>query len=186
MNQADDNIRNRLGRAGGEEGFEGGEGHAFTLTQSAHIARFFAFFVPEGPVVGAQVIEVVGEEFFQTGAGDVGQLDFHFLGGARRLAAFNDVLLTRTRRLNHLVVGPVPLAQESSTETDRGVINDFRLLIGKELGVAAVLWYETLAHSRRPAMVVLWCTPRMMLETRGGFPVFCGTRGTCGTGETAE
>lgn len=50
-----------------------------------------AFNVAEQP--DAQIVEVVIEQFFQTGAGDVRELDFSFFGGKRDLAAFEDIFL---------------------------------------------------------------------------------------------
>jgi hypothetical protein len=51
----------------------------------------------------AQEVAVVFEKFFKTRAGDVGELEFCFLGGAASLAGSENVLFTGAGSLHHLV-----------------------------------------------------------------------------------
>jgi hypothetical protein len=44
--------------------------------------------VPDGVVPHAEIVAVIGKQFFEAGSPDVGELDFHFLGSLRGLAAF--------------------------------------------------------------------------------------------------
>jgi hypothetical protein len=71
------------------EGLVASAGRAIELTQARGVR------VIAGPlfkVADAQEVPVVGEEFFEAGAGDVGQFDFHFFGSSRGHAALDDVL----------------------------------------------------------------------------------------------
>jgi hypothetical protein len=103
-----------------------------------HETGFPGILRPEPQAAHAQKVVVVVEKFFQAGAGHVGQLDFRFLGGARRLAAFGDVLLARAGGLNHLVDDAVALAQKSLAKAVCDVVDNFSFLVGKQLAVVAV------------------------------------------------
>ena len=74
----------------------------------------------------------------QACARNIYKFDLGFLGSARGFAAFEDVLLSRSRGLHHLVVGAVALLQEAFAEPHRAVIDDAGFLEGEEILVAAV------------------------------------------------
>ena len=66
---------------------------------------------------------VVFEEFFEAGAGNVGQLELGFLGGAAGATAFEDVLLARAGGLNHLVAGAAEAVDVGFHKTNRHIIH---------------------------------------------------------------
>ena len=69
--------------------------------------------------MGAQVVAVILQQFFEASASDVGQFDFRFLGSARRHAAFDDVLLATAGGLDHLVDGAIKFLEKARAEFDR-------------------------------------------------------------------
>src|SRR5690606_3039036 len=85
-----------------------------------------------------EIIFVVAEEFFETGAGDVGELDLAFFGRAGNLAAFSDVLIAAAGGLDHLVVGARAFVYEPVAEAHRGIVDDLRFPVGEEVLVTAV------------------------------------------------
>lgn len=96
MNQANRDVSDALWRTGLHKltiEFEGLRCHA---PQPPDEARLLGILVPEGVVPHAEVVEVIPEQFLQTGPADVGELDFHFLGslrGAVQLAGASGVLV---------------------------------------------------------------------------------------------
>jgi hypothetical protein len=62
--------------------------------QRADALRLLGILVPDGQVAGAEEVQVIVQEFFEAGAGYVGQLDFHLLL-VSGLAALDNVLLAR-------------------------------------------------------------------------------------------
>lgn len=138
LDQADDDI----GADGGVGVFDAfakcfvvGAGLAVEVAQAARVGMVRC---PFGEATRAEEIAVILEEFFEAGAGYVRELDLGFLGSARGLAAFDDVLLARAGGLDHLVVGAVALGEEAVAEMDRGVIDNLGFLVGEEVFVAAV------------------------------------------------
>ena len=81
---------------------------------------------------------IVGEKFFEAGAGDVGELEFGLLGGAGRFRAFEDVLFAGAGSLAHLVDSAVALFEKALRETEREIENNLGLLIGKQLAIIAM------------------------------------------------
>jgi hypothetical protein len=55
-------------------------------------------------------------------------------------------LLTGTGGLDHLVAGAIAFVQKAVTEMDGSVVDNFRLLIRKQIGVAAVGRDEAIRH----------------------------------------
>ena len=86
----------------------------------------------------------------ESGAGDTGEFELGFLGGAGSLAAFGNVLLAGTGGLDHLVARTVPAGEKAVAEVDRGVEDDLGLAVGQQAGVAAVRRDETVSHGRLP------------------------------------
>jgi|GEM_PF-4557206 hypothetical protein len=60
-------------------------------SQLADVLGFLGVFVPLRQIAGAEVIAKIVESFFKTRPGDVGPLDFDFLGGCAGLAALEKV-----------------------------------------------------------------------------------------------
>ncbi len=94
-------------------------------------------------IADAQVVAVVVEQFFEAGAGDVGELDFGLGGGERGFAGFEDVFLAGAGGLDHLVDGAVASAEVFVGEAEGDVVDDFGFLEGEERGVIAA-WEEDL------------------------------------------
>ena len=86
----------------------------------------------------------------ETGAGDAGEFELDFLGGAGGLAAFGNVLLAGTGSLDHLVARAVPGGEKAVAEVDCGVEDDLGFAVGQQAGVAAVRWDETVSYARLP------------------------------------
>lgn len=85
FDQADDDVRAGL-RVGVLDAFA--EGVVGGVGLAVEIAEALCMGVVAGPflqAVSPEEIAVVGEEFFETGACDVGQLEFCLLGSPRRL-----------------------------------------------------------------------------------------------------
>ena len=80
----------------------------------------------------AKVVAIVGEQLFEAGTANVGELDLSFLGGKGGFAAFQDVLFAGARGLDHLVHGAVALAEILVRETEGEVVDDFGFLVGEE------------------------------------------------------
>ena len=76
---------------------------------------------------------MITQELFQIGARHVGQLDLGLLRGRGGHAAFDDVLLAGTGRLDHLVMDAAAFVDEAIAEMDPGVVHDLRLLVGEQL-----------------------------------------------------
>jgi hypothetical protein len=57
-------------------------------------------------------------------------------------------LFARTGGLDHLIVGPITLVEETPAEVDGGVVDDFRLAVRLQLLVTAVRWDETFPPER--------------------------------------
>lgn len=68
------------------------------MTQAADVEGFAGVFRPLGMAMSAEVVFVIGEEFFEACAGHVGELELGFGGGAGGFRAFEDVLFYRSAR----------------------------------------------------------------------------------------
>lgn len=99
--------------------------------QVANEQSFLRFLVPASQVADSQIVEVVGQQLFQTGSADVGQLDLRFLRARPCFASFENVLLARPRRLNHLVDGAISAGKKLVSEAEGDVVDDFRFLVGQ-------------------------------------------------------
>src|SRR5262249_40233940 len=113
-------------------------GEVVLLAEFAHVEGFLGVFVPEAEAVLAQVIFIVPEQFFQAGAGHVGELKFGLLGRAGNAAALGDVLVSAARGLHHRVVGAGLPVNEAVAKADGGVVDDLGLGVGEKFFVAAV------------------------------------------------
>lgn len=103
LDQADDDVGADL-RVGVFNAFaEGLVGPVAVAVESAQALCVGVACVPFLELADSQEIALVRQQFLQAGASDVGQLDLDFLGGPRRLAAFDDILLTRAGGLDHLI-----------------------------------------------------------------------------------
>lgn len=131
-------FRADMGGAGFDIGLIGGIGRIGVSTELADVEGFLGIFVPLGVAVLAEVVAIVAEKFLQTGAADVGELEFRFLGSAGDLAALGDVLVAAAGGLNHLVVGAGLAVNETVAEAHSGVVDDLGFLVGAELLVATV------------------------------------------------
>jgi len=60
--------------------------------------------------------------------------------------AFDDVLLARPSSLDHLTDRAVVFLQEALAETNRGIANNLRVAIGKQVAVPAMRRNEALAY----------------------------------------
>ena len=85
----------------------------------------------------AEEVFVVEEQFFEAGAGDVGEFHLHFRGGHRGFAGFGDVLLSRAGGLDHLVDGAVAALEEALTEPVGEAVDDLGFPVGKQIPVVA-------------------------------------------------
>lgn len=142
VEEADCDVGNDFGGAGFAEGAVGLIGDGGGLGEFAGVGGFFGVFGPEGVGPGAEVVFVVDEEFFEAGAGDVGEFDFGFGGGSRGFAAFRDVLLAGSCGLDHLVDGAVASREEAVAEVVGEVVDDLGFLKGDEVVVVTAGWEE--------------------------------------------
>ena len=124
----------------------------FTFFADEH--GFFGFLVPLFDAVNPQKIAVVLQEFLQTGARDIGELEFRFFGCAAGFTGFHDVLFARAGCLHHLVNGAVSSTQKTLAKNDRSVIDQHGLLIGEQLLVAPVRGEDAVAgvHIKQDSM----------------------------------
>ena len=109
-----------------------------------------------------RVVAVVFEKFFKARAGDVGELEFAFPGGAAGLAGFENVLFTGAGRLYHLVPGAGALVNKAIAKTHRAVEDDTGLLKGEKVLIAAV--------RRREAQGLRRMGPICLIRSMGGAP----------------
>ena len=91
-------------------------------------AGFLGFLVPQDMIPHAEEIPIVRQQLLQTGSTDVGELDLHFLGSLRRLAAFQNVLVPRPRGLDHLIHGAVAAREILVGEAEGNVIDNLGFL----------------------------------------------------------
>jgi hypothetical protein len=87
---------------------------------------------------GAQEIPVIFQQFFEAGAGDIGELDLGFLGCAAGAAAFEDVLFAGAGGLDHLVGGAAALVHEMGAKAGGGIEDDAGFAEGEQVLVAAM------------------------------------------------
>ena len=144
VDEADKDVGDDVAGAGVEISSIRFIGRILFRAELADIQGFLGVLFPKWMTSHAQEIAVVFEQFFEAGAGDVGEFEFHFLGGAAGLAAFEDVLFPRAGSLHHLVGGAATLVHEAAAEAHGAIIDDAGFLEGEELLVAAVSGDESL------------------------------------------
>ena len=91
MNETNEDVGDDVAGAGIEIGPIGLIGHILLCPQLSNKQRFLAVFVPEWMASHAHEVAVVLQQFFEAGAGDVGEFEFGFLGRAAGLTALEDV-----------------------------------------------------------------------------------------------
>jgi len=70
----------------------------------------------------------IGQQLFQTGAANVGQFDFGFLGRRPGFAPFQNVLLSCPSGLNHLVDRSIAFGEILVGKAKGDVVNDLCFL----------------------------------------------------------
>ena len=148
MDQADENIGHGFRRTGFDELAEVLLGKIRLAPEFADVVCFFGIFVPLGVAVLAEVVAIIAEQFLQAAPGNIGELDFEFLGSAGYLAALGDVLVATACRLHHLIVGAGAHADEAVAKAHGGIIDDLGFLVAVELFVAAMRRDKALLMSR--------------------------------------
>jgi hypothetical protein len=88
----------------------------------------------------SQKILIIFLQLRQARASYICELDLHFLRCPGGLAAFDDVLFSRARGLDHLVHRAVALTQKARAEKYGGIKDDLRFLIGAQPPVTTVRW----------------------------------------------
>ncbi len=101
-------------------------------------ARVFA--LPQREATLAQKIFVIQLQFFQAGAGHIGEFQFGLFRSACCLTSLCDVLHSTAGRLHHLVMRATALANVAITKAHSDVIHQLRDLKTLQLAVAAMLW----------------------------------------------
>src|ERR1700677_5046198 len=86
VDEAEGDVRHHFGRAGVDKLAVVLVSQRRLTAKLPDILRFLALLVPNLQVAGAEIVFVVVQQFLQAGAGDIGELDFGFLGGAGGLA----------------------------------------------------------------------------------------------------
>ena len=120
-------------------------GGYFVCCLAASCDEGFAAGVVGGPEREAAVAEevfVVEAEFFQAGAGDLGEFEFCFFGCGAGRATFGDVLDAAAGGLDHLVMGAAAWVDVAVAEADGDVVDELGELEGFEVSVATVWWEE--------------------------------------------
>ncbi len=125
-------------------------------SELAHESRLCGVFVPDGEITHPQVVAIVGRQFLETDAGDVGELDLGFFRGLRGFAAFEDVLLTRTRRLDHLIDSAVAPVEVLVGKAIRKVVSDLGFLEGEESLVVAARREDAFGARRIIPMLLMF------------------------------
>ena len=69
-------------------------------------------------------------------------------GGARRDAGFDDILLPRARRLDHLVNGPVAPVEKPCTKPDRSIVDHLGPLVGQQFSATSMRGDEAFRHGK--------------------------------------
>jgi len=82
VNQADDDVGYNIAGPGFKIRPIGHIRLIFFPSLFANKLRFFAVFVPQCTPIRSKKITVIFEQFFQTGTGNIHQLDFHFFGSS--------------------------------------------------------------------------------------------------------
>lgn len=164
-------LRRRFGRAGFEIGPIGLIGRIVVAAEFADEEGLLGIFCPEFVAAGSEEIAVIFEEFFKVRPGDVGQLDLGLAGGPARLAAFQDILLSGTGGLDHLVVGAGTAVDELIAKEYGRIVNDAGFLERQQVLIAAVWGNEAIAHAGIIAGNRRWVKGRrigrMVIKLRG-------------------
>lgn len=97
---------------------------------------------PERQVSVPEEVLVVQAEFFQAGAGHLGEFELHFFGGGAGFAALSDILHAAAGGLHHLVVGTASFSDVSVAKANRHIVAELGDLEAQQLSVAAMLGDE--------------------------------------------
>jgi hypothetical protein len=117
-----------------------------SLKSSAHLCRERTLFFPDRQPMLAQEIFVIEGKFLQTRTGNIGELEFSFLGGAGGHTSLRDILHTAPRGLHHLIVSPGSLLHKKLTKDHGGIVGELRRLKAAEIPVAAVWRQNWVLH----------------------------------------
>lgn len=134
--EADEEVRGGFGGGGCEAGGEGVP--SGVAAEAAGGKAFGGVFGPLGEGVEFEVVEVVFEEFFEAGFGDVGEGEFGGFAGGGGFAAFDDVLFAAAGGLLHLADGTVARLEGPADEDGGAAEDEVALAVGDESFVAAV------------------------------------------------
>jgi len=137
VKQAEGNVGDDFGGAGFDERLIGRIGRMGLISQGPDVACFLGFLFPEAELPDPEVVLIVDEQFLQTGAGDVGELDLHLGRGLGGFAAFGDVLFAGPGGLDHLVYGAVSFLEKAAAEVEGDIVADFGFLVGEEVLVVS-------------------------------------------------
>lgn len=77
----------------------------FPVAKPVHFSGFWVILSPKGGPFLAQKILKIEQKFFKACPGHPNELELGFLGCAGGHGAFRDILLSASRRLNHLIMG---------------------------------------------------------------------------------
>jgi hypothetical protein len=106
---------------------------------ATHLKGLRGVLVPDGQVAVAEEVLIIAHEFFEAGAGNVGQLEFGFLGGAGGHTPLRDVACATAGGLYHLVVSARPFLNEAVAEDLGGIVDPLGRMEATQLLVAAML-----------------------------------------------
>ena len=138
VNEANGDVGDDFGRAGFDVGFVGLVGFVVLATEFADVEGFFVIFIPDAVTPCTEVVAVVFQEFFETGSGYVGELDFGFGGGDGGFATFENVLFAGSGGLDHLVDSAIGFGEVLLCEVIGEVVEDFGFAVGEKFPVVAV------------------------------------------------
>jgi hypothetical protein len=117
-------------------------------------------------------------QFFEAGAGHIGELKFGLFGGVGRLAALGDIPHAAARGLHHLIVSAAAFLDVEVAEPHGHVIGQLRYLKALQFPVAAVQGDESLSGHEAP-----WI-PAMISAMRCSF--FKMSAASCSGGRCAR
>lgn len=90
-------------------------------------------------VAHAQIVLIVEKQFLQAGAVDIDEFNHHLRGGHSVNISLGKVLLSRPRRLNHLVYRPVAGREKLMSEIIGDIVDALSLLEGFQRVVVVML-----------------------------------------------
>ncbi len=135
---ADENVRHYLGRSRLNIGLISPIGRILPRAELAHEQGLAVLLWPQRQLTPSQKIPIVFEKLLQARARHIDKFNLPFFRGTGYLASFNNILLFRSCRLNHLVDCSVAFLEESLTEPDGALENDQRLLISEHADITTM------------------------------------------------